>query len=105
MTAACPQCHHDAHRGRCSVDACPCKLSRPSLAPKPPRAEPVRLPADAREAWIAHHSACIYDALMTGGQLQFCNLLRAAWDDGFLESQRQPRAGVSRCRDLAHGRS
>ena len=86
----CPSCPHEAHRGRCKVATCPCKLSRPSLAPKPARPVEI-LPQDQRERDLADVEARLRRAVADQDVVDVMAICRALWDMGHTAEQRKGR--------------
>jgi len=87
----CPRCVHPAHVGRCPVDTCPCKCSRPSLVTKPPKAPPVPLPQDQRESDLAEVETRLRQAVWAGELAPVKDICRACWNAGFTARERQPK--------------
>ena len=63
---------------------CPCRLSRPSLAPKPAQPIVEILPQDQRRADLAE----MCEKLTRMGHGEAAPYLYAAWDAGFTAEQR-----------------
>jgi hypothetical protein len=85
----CPACPHEPHRGHCPVETCSCRLSRPSLAPKPARPVVEVLPQDQRERDLAEVEARLRQAVVEQHFPEVLHICRALWDAGHTAEQRK----------------
>jgi hypothetical protein len=84
----CPSCPHARHSRRCPTVSCVCVMPSQRPGPRPREVQAPVLPADVREAWVSAQTARV-QKLATMHVVEVQDLLRAAWDEGYLWSTRR----------------